>query len=65
MLVISILKTKDVLNILLNNKKLSQEMYDKTNEFLNTNKSVSITQVKEKSKVRRSQKCIKTKLNFF
>jgi hypothetical protein len=36
------LKTTDVLNILLNNKKLDQEMYDRTVEFLNANKSVTI-----------------------
>lgn len=38
----SIIKTNSVLDILFKSNKIDQETYDKTNEFLNTNKKVSI-----------------------
>ncbi|CAF0741016.1 unnamed protein product [Brachionus calyciflorus] len=46
----SVLKTSDVLNILLKRNKINQEMYNKTQEFLNVNRNVSVPTkpVKEK-----------------
>ena len=48
----SVLKTSDVLNILLNSKRIDQQIFDKTVNFLNANKHVAIAQaqIQEKAK---------------
>lgn len=39
----SILKTNDILNILLKKKKINQDVFQKTIAYLNSNRNISVT----------------------
>ena len=51
----SILKTKDFLDMLLKKQKISQFLYDTTNDFLNKHRNIPISKSKALSEMPKSQ----------